>query len=110
MTFETDQADPPRQRISRRKVFERRREQECKRPTPLVPDWLYDTHQVALFTGRSVSSIDKDASCGTGLPWIRVGKLRRYRGSDIMAAIKSCRVYPQGGPPDAVTIASVLKP
>ncbi len=101
MTFETDQADPPRQRISRRKVFERRREQECKRPTPLVPDWLYDTHQVALFTGRSVSSIDKDASCGTGLPGY---------GSENSGGIAAATSWPRSNPAGFTRRAGRLMP
>jgi predicted DNA-binding transcriptional regulator AlpA len=56
---------------------------------PLLPD-----RDVEKITGRARSTLQKDRVAGTGIPFIRLGRLVRYRQSDVTAfldALPSCR-------------------
>lgn len=48
-------------------------------------DWLLDDYAVAKITGRARSTLQKDRVVGIGIPWVRVGRLVRYRESDVAA-------------------------
>ncbi len=48
-------------------------------------DRLLDDHEVARITGRARSTLQKDRVIGTGLPFVRIGRLVRYRQSDLAA-------------------------
>jgi predicted DNA-binding transcriptional regulator AlpA len=47
---------------------------------PLLTD-----HAVAALTGRARSTLQKDRLFGTGIPFVRFGRLVRYRRSDVIA-------------------------
>jgi predicted DNA-binding transcriptional regulator AlpA len=46
---------------------------------------LLSDHEVSQITGRARSTLQKDRVAGIGIPWVRVGRLVRYRLSDITA-------------------------
>lgn len=48
-------------------------------------DPLLSDHDVAKITGRARSTLQKDRVAGTGVPYIRIGRLVRYRQSDVVA-------------------------
>jgi predicted DNA-binding transcriptional regulator AlpA len=48
-------------------------------------DQLLSDRDVARITGRARSTLQKDRVAGTGIPYIRVGALVRYRESDVAA-------------------------
>jgi predicted DNA-binding transcriptional regulator AlpA len=50
-------------------------------------DQLLSDREVAMLTGRARSSLQKDRSYGGGIPFIRLGRLIRYRSSDVDAYI-----------------------
>lgn len=50
-----------------------------------MADWLLDDYAVAKITGRARSTLQKDRVVGIGIPWVRVGRLVRYRESDVAA-------------------------
>jgi predicted DNA-binding transcriptional regulator AlpA len=57
-------------------------------------DPLLDDNEVAQITGRARSTLQKDRVIGTGIPFVRVGRLVRYRQSDVaayLAALPSLR-------------------
>lgn len=68
---------------------------------------LLSDHQVAKITGRARSTLQKDRVSGAGIPFIRIGRLVRYRLSDVrdyidgLPALRStsqttCRKAPVG--------------
>jgi predicted DNA-binding transcriptional regulator AlpA len=50
---------------------------------PLEP--LFDDVQVAKLTGRKVPTLQKDRVAGTGPRFVKMGRLVRYRPSDVQA-------------------------
>jgi predicted DNA-binding transcriptional regulator AlpA len=57
-------------------------------------DPLLSDRDVEKITGRARSTLQKDRVAGTGIPFVRLGRLVRYRQSDVtafLAALPSCR-------------------
>jgi predicted DNA-binding transcriptional regulator AlpA len=57
-------------------------------------DPLLSDRDVEKITGRARSTLQKDRVAGTGIPFIRYGRLVRYRQSDVTAfldGLPSCR-------------------
>jgi len=57
-------------------------------------DPLLSDRDVEKITGRARSTLQKDRVAGTGIPFIRLGRLVRYRQSDVTAfldELPSCR-------------------
>ena len=55
---------------------------------------LLSDRDVERITGRARSTLQKDRVLGTGIPFVRVGRLVRYRQSDVstfLAALPSLR-------------------
>ncbi len=52
-------------------------------------DRLLDDREVAEITGRARSTLQKDRLAGSGIPFVRLGRLVRYRQSDINAFLAS---------------------
>lgn len=52
-------------------------------------DRLLDDRDVAAITGRARSTLQKDRLDGTGIPFVRLGRLVRYRQSDVSAYLAS---------------------
>ena len=50
---------------------------------------LLDDRDVARLTGRARSSLQKDRLYGGGIPFIRLGRLVRYRPADVDAWLAS---------------------
>jgi predicted DNA-binding transcriptional regulator AlpA len=48
-------------------------------------DPLLSDRDVELLTGRARSTLQKDRVIGTGIPFVRVGRLVRYRQSEVSA-------------------------
>jgi hypothetical protein len=48
-------------------------------------DQLLSDHDVEKITGRARSTLQKDRLAGTGIPFVRIGRLVRYRQSDVAA-------------------------
>jgi len=48
---------------------------------------------VSHLTGRAVSTLQKDRCVGTGIPFIRLGRLVRYRQGDVTAYLSSLPTY-----------------
>jgi len=48
-------------------------------------DRLLDDREVAEIIGRARSSLQKDRLVGGGIPFVRIGRLVRYRQSDVNA-------------------------
>lgn len=44
---------------------------------------LYNEQELAHIIGRSLASIRRDRLFGLGVPYVRIGKLIRYRPSDV---------------------------
>jgi hypothetical protein len=63
-----------------------------------------DLHEV---TGRSVSSIQKDRLDGTGCPFVRIGRLIRYRPEDVRNYLAS---LPSFTNTSAATVAETKRP
>jgi len=56
---------------------------------------LWDDHELAFVLKRSRSRIQKDRLEGRGPPFIRVGRLIRYRAADVRVWLKSSTEIPQ---------------
>jgi hypothetical protein len=54
-------------------------------------DKLLTDRAVAEITGRARSTLQKDRVAGTGIPFVRVGRLIRYRSADVTAYLEPCR-------------------
>ena len=52
-------------------------------------DRLLDDREVSEITGRARSTLQKDRLAGSGIPFVRLGRLVRYRQSDINAFLAS---------------------
>jgi hypothetical protein len=55
---------------------------------------LLSDRDVERATGRARSTLQKDRVAGTGIPFVRLGRLVRYRQSDVTAfldALPTCR-------------------
>ena len=52
-------------------------------------DRLLDDREVAEITGRARSTLQKDRLVGGGIPFVRLGRLIRYRSSDVSAYLAS---------------------
>src|SRR4051794_30917074 len=50
-----------------------------------VIDPLLSDRDVERLTGRARSTLQKDRVSGTGIPFVRIGRLVRYRQSDVTA-------------------------
>jgi hypothetical protein len=49
--------------------------------------------EVSRITGRARSTLQKDRVAGVGIPWVRIGRLVRYRRQDVtafLAALPRC--------------------
>jgi predicted DNA-binding transcriptional regulator AlpA len=56
----------------------------------LMTDRLLSDREVSQITGRARSTLQKDRVAGAGpIPWVYVGRLVRYRQSDVEAYIAS---------------------
>ena len=58
----------------------------------MVEQLLNET-DVSRLTGRAVSTLQKDRCVGTGMPFIRLGRLVRYRQTDVAAYLESLPAY-----------------
>lgn len=59
-----------------------------------MPDPLLSDRDVEKITRRARSTLQKDRVAGTGIPFVRIGRLVRYRQSDVIAfidALPTCR-------------------
>ena len=54
---------------------------------PLLSD--YDVQKI---TGRARSTLQKDRVAGDGIPFVRIGRLVRYRQSDVAAYVAALPV------------------
>jgi predicted DNA-binding transcriptional regulator AlpA len=63
-------------------------------------DRLLDDYAVAEITGRARSTLQKDRVAGTGIPWVRVGRLVRYRESDVAAWLSALAMHRSTSEPD----------
>jgi predicted DNA-binding transcriptional regulator AlpA len=50
-------------------------------------DQLLSDRDVEKITGRARSTLQKDRVSGSGIPFVRIGRLVRYRQSDVRAYI-----------------------
>jgi hypothetical protein len=63
-------------------------------PEVLMLDPLLSDRDVERITGRARSTLQKDRVAGIGIPFVRFGRLVRYRQSDVTAFLEglpSCR-------------------
>ena len=67
---------------------------------PLLDDW-----QVAEITGRARTTLQKDRVAGTGISFVRVGRLVRYRPEDVAAWLASLPSYRSTSEPQPPTNA-----
>ena len=56
-------------------------------------DRLLSDRDVEKITGRARSTLQKDRVSGSGIPFIRIGRLVRYRQSDVDAFLDSLPNY-----------------
>jgi predicted DNA-binding transcriptional regulator AlpA len=59
-----------------------------------MSDRLLTDRQVSEITGRARSTLQKDRLAGGGIPYVYIGRLVRYRWSDVqayIAALPTCR-------------------
>jgi hypothetical protein len=56
-------------------------------------DALLTERDVEKLTGRARSTLQKDRCAGGGIPFIRFGRLIRYRQSDVSAFLAALRSY-----------------
>ncbi len=56
----------------------------------LAPDWvLFSQETVAAIRDCSLATLERDRWVGIGIPFIKMGRLVRYRKSDIRAWLES---------------------
>ena len=56
----------------------------------LAPDWaLFSQETVAAIRDCSLATLERDRWIGIGIPFIKMGRLVRYRKSDIRAWLES---------------------
>jgi predicted DNA-binding transcriptional regulator AlpA len=56
-------------------------------------DQLLSDRDVEKITGRAQSTLQKDRVAGKGIPFVRMGRLVRYRQSDVNAYLASLATY-----------------
>jgi len=56
-------------------------------------DPLLSDRDVERITGRARSTLQKDRVIGTGIPFVRIGRLVRYRAADVAAYLDALRIY-----------------
>ena len=66
-------------------------------------DTLLTDRDLALITGRSRSTLQKDRVLGRGIPFIKIGRLVRYRESVVAATLDALpsRRSTSDNPPDS---------
>jgi predicted DNA-binding transcriptional regulator AlpA len=52
-------------------------------------DPLLSDREVSRIVGRAVSTLQKDRLLGTGIQFIRIGRLVRYRAADVSAYLEA---------------------
>jgi predicted DNA-binding transcriptional regulator AlpA len=52
-------------------------------------DPLLSDRDVERITGRARSTLQKDRVVGSGIPFVRIGRLVRYRQSDVQAFLEA---------------------
>jgi predicted DNA-binding transcriptional regulator AlpA len=55
---------------------------------------LLDDNELAAVIGRSRSRIQKDRLEGRGPPFVKIGRLVRYRADDVRNYLRSCTIRP----------------
>lgn len=50
-----------------------------------MPEVLLTQHDVSLILGRAESTLEKDRLRGCGVPFIKIGRMIRYRQADVDA-------------------------
>jgi predicted DNA-binding transcriptional regulator AlpA len=55
---------------------------------------LLDDNELAAVLGRSRSRIQKDRLEGRGPPFVKIGRLVRYRAADVRDYLRSCTIRP----------------
>jgi predicted DNA-binding transcriptional regulator AlpA len=68
--------------------------QQC---TTSEPDRCLSERQVAALLGVSIAALRKWRRVGGGPPYLRIGKLIRYRFSDLQNFMDLCAVDPNAG-------------
>ena len=63
-------------------------------PATYQPNTLLDEFQVFEATGRAVSTLRGDRFHRRGIPYVKLGRLVRYRWADVQAYIIAHRVDP----------------
>jgi len=63
-------------------------------PLHPLPDYAYDTKEVAQIFKCSAKRLEADRVYGRGIPYVKIGGLVRYLGQDLISAFKSGRVVP----------------
>jgi predicted DNA-binding transcriptional regulator AlpA len=64
-------------------------------------DPLLSDRDVEKITGRARSTLQKDRVSGSGIPFVRIGRLVRYRQSDVrtyLDALPACRSTSEADP------------
>jgi hypothetical protein len=56
-------------------------------------DQLMTDHDVETITGRARSTLQKDRVAGTGIPFVRIGRLVRYRPTDVAEFLDALPVH-----------------
>jgi predicted DNA-binding transcriptional regulator AlpA len=56
-------------------------------------DPLLSDRDVERITGRARSTLQKDRVIGTGIPFVRIGRLVRYRQSDVRAFLDALTAH-----------------
>jgi hypothetical protein len=54
---------------------------------------LWDEHEVASITSRSVASVRRDRLLRRGCPYVKIGASVRYRRSDVEGWLASLQAY-----------------
>lgn len=56
-------------------------------------DSLLSDYDVEKITGRARSTLQKDRVAGVGIPFVRIGRLVRYRHCDVTSYLESLPTY-----------------
>jgi predicted DNA-binding transcriptional regulator AlpA len=72
-------------------------------------DQLLSDRDVEKITGRAQSTLQKDRVAGKGIPFVRMGRLVRYRQSDVNAYLASLVTYRSTSEADETTCAEVAR-
>lgn len=71
----------------------------ARRQEALMLDPLLSDRDVEKITGRARSTLQKDRVTGAGIPFIRLGRLVRYRQSDVTAYLAGLPSLPSTSEP-----------